>query len=74
MLGDLNYFLGIEVKRHCRRMHLCQEKYIQDVLTKTNMVDCKSSPTPMSSCPRYSQHVDEDERGRAFEDKTLQGV
>ena len=62
MLGDLNYFLGIEVKRHCRRMHLCQEKYIQDVLTKTNMVDCKSSPT---------QHVEEDERGRAFEDKTL---
>lgn len=33
-VGDLNYFLGIAIKRDCGRMHLCQAKYIQDVLNK----------------------------------------
>ena len=70
-IGDLNYFLGIAIKRDCGGMHLCQAKYIQDVLNKMNMADCKWSPTPMSSCLRYSQDVEEDEGGRAFEGKTL---
>lgn len=41
VLRDLNNFFKIKVKRDCGGMHLCQVNYIQDVLTRTNIVDCK---------------------------------
>ncbi|KAJ0908501.1 putative RNA-directed DNA polymerase [Helianthus annuus] len=50
-LGDLSYFLGIEVIPHNHYLFLSQSKYILDILTKANMSNCKSSPTPMSSSP-----------------------
>lgn len=31
---DLNYFLGIEAHRTYHRLHLCQRKYILDLLHK----------------------------------------
>jgi histone deacetylase 1/2 len=51
-LGDLEYFLGIEVKQLSdKSLLLTQSKYIRDLLTKTNMIDCKPINTPMmSSC------------------------
>ncbi|PNY02745.1 hypothetical protein L195_g026064 [Trifolium pratense] len=51
-LGDLDYFLGIEVKQLSdNSLLLTQSKYIKDLLIKTNMVDCKPINTPMmSSC------------------------
>lgn len=46
VLGALNYFLSIEVKRNKHGLHLSQTKYIQDLLFRTRMQECKSSPTP----------------------------
>jgi histone deacetylase 1/2 len=48
-LGDLHYFLGIEVKKIQNRLLLRQEKYAMDILDKVGMRDCKPSPTPLSS-------------------------
>lgn len=48
-LGDLNYFLSIEVLRNSTRFHLSQTKYILDLLKKTNMDKAKALPTPMAN-------------------------
>jgi histone deacetylase 1/2 len=55
-LGDLHYFLGIEVKRVNNGLVLTQEKYATDLLTKVGMRDCKATPTPLSSTEQLSLH------------------
>jgi histone deacetylase 1/2 len=48
-LGDLHYFLGIEVKKIKNGLLLTQEKYATDILDRVGMHNCKSAPTPLSS-------------------------
>ena len=48
-LGDLHYFLGIEVQKTSAGIVLNQAKYAADVLRRVGMKDCKSFPTPLSS-------------------------
>jgi histone deacetylase 1/2 len=48
-LGDLHFFLGIEVKRIRNGLLLTQEKYASDLLEKVGMHGCKSAPTALSS-------------------------
>jgi hypothetical protein len=48
-LGDLHYFLGIEVKRSPKGLLLTQEKYASDLLSKLGMTMCKAAPTPLST-------------------------
>jgi hypothetical protein len=46
-LGDLKYFLGIEVARSKNGIFLSQRKYILDLLTETGMLGCKPANTPI---------------------------
>ena len=46
-LGDLKYFLGIEVARSKHGIFLSQRKYILDFLSKTGMLGCKPVNTPI---------------------------
>ena len=46
-LGDLNYFLGIEVKLVSEGLHLSQKKYIEGLLKNPKMDSANSLPTPM---------------------------
>ena len=48
-IGNLSYFLGIEVIQSTTGVLLSQYKYIQDLLEKTNMLHAKEGQTPMSS-------------------------
>ena len=45
-LGNLNYFLGVEVTSQSDSLHLSQQKYIQDLLHRIDMVDAKLVRTP----------------------------
>jgi hypothetical protein len=47
-LGDLYYFLGIEVERSSKGLLLTQKKYAGDILRHVNMGSCKASSTPMT--------------------------
>ncbi|KAI5323106.1 hypothetical protein L3X38_032178 [Prunus dulcis] len=42
-LGDLKYFLGIEVARSKHGIFLSQKKYVLDLLVETGMLDCVRS-------------------------------
>ncbi|KAH9649096.1 retrovirus-related pol polyprotein from transposon RE1 [Citrus sinensis] len=49
-LGEFSYFLGIEVTHAAKgSLHLSQAKYVRDLLTRTNMKNCRESDTPMST-------------------------
>lgn len=48
-LGELNYFLGVEVVPTTIGIFLSQKKYIQDILEKNGMTDAKEVSTPMAT-------------------------
>ncbi|KAJ9548602.1 hypothetical protein OSB04_021145 [Centaurea solstitialis] len=47
-LGNLSYFLGVEVLPHPHGLFLSQSKYILDLLTKANMNNCKPASIPLT--------------------------
>lgn len=56
----MSLFLGVEVIKTAENgLHLCQSKYIKDLLKKANMVGAKGCPTPMSSSCELSKNVGE---------------
>lgn len=46
-MGQLSYFLGIEVARSQEGITMCQRKYILDLLAETGMLDCQPIDTPI---------------------------
>jgi histone deacetylase 1/2 len=48
-LGDLHYFLGIEVQKQSNGLILSQEKYAKDILARVGMSSCTPCPTPLST-------------------------
>ncbi|MCO5580614.1 hypothetical protein L7F22_034484 [Adiantum nelumboides] len=46
-LGELRYFLGIEMIRNEGGIWLSQKKYRRDMLMKYGMADCKPMLTPL---------------------------
>jgi hypothetical protein len=55
-LGPLSFFLGIQVTRDASGIHVCQTKYISELLHKTHMADSKPSKTPCTSGSKLSRH------------------
>lgn len=48
-LGDLSYFLGLEIICTDDGFFLSQSKYAKDVLTRANLLDSKLVPTPLAT-------------------------
>lgn len=53
-LGDLHYFLGIEVKRNSNGLILSQGKYTEDIIKRTGMSNSKPINTPFFSVEKLS--------------------
>ena len=58
-LGDLKYFLGIEVARSKHGIFLSQRKYILDLLAETGMLDCKPIDTPSEQNHKLGLYLDQ---------------
>lgn len=54
-LGEVHYFLGIEVFKSGAGYALCQKKYIQELLEKSKMLECNACATPMTSTTKLSK-------------------
>jgi hypothetical protein len=52
-LGDLHYFLSIEVQKVSDGIILTQHKSASDLLQKTSMENCKPVLSPMSTSKNY---------------------
>jgi len=57
MMGELTYFLGLQVKQLKHGTFLSQSKYRFDLLKKFKMEDCKEVATPIAT--NYLMDVDE---------------
>jgi hypothetical protein len=47
MIGELSYFLGLQVKQSSARVFISQEKYLKEMLNKFQMEDSSPVSTPM---------------------------
>jgi hypothetical protein len=54
-LGQLKYFLGIEISRGPKGMFLSQRKYVLDLLKETGMLCCRPAATPIEQNHRLSK-------------------
>jgi hypothetical protein len=58
MMGELTYFLGIQVKQTKKGTFVHQAKYTNDLMKKFNMAELKPMSTPMSSVASLGPDVD----------------
>jgi hypothetical protein len=65
-LGKLNYFLGVEVIPNAHGILLSQQRYIINLLKRTNMHEAKPVSSPMASTTSLTAH-----EGESFADVTL---
>ena len=47
MIGELNFFLGLQIKQTPQGIYIHQAKYVKKLLKKFNMSDAKEMKTPM---------------------------
>lgn len=55
-LGLMRYFFGIQVQQTKGEIFICQEKYIEDLLTNFHMEACKLVSTPISVNVKLQQN------------------
>jgi hypothetical protein len=60
MMGELTFFLGIQVKQTEQGTFVHQAKYTKDLMTKFNMAELKPVSTPMSSMASLGPDEDGD--------------
>jgi len=70
MMGELSFFLGLQVKQTKVGMFLCQSKYCKEILKKFEMESCKEANTPTpSSC-----YMDADAVGKGVDQTKYRGL
>jgi hypothetical protein len=70
MIGELNFFLGFQIKQLKEGSFIHQEKYTNDILKKLKMDDCKPIKTPMPT----NGHLDLDEGGKSVDQKLYRSM
>ncbi|KAG5532106.1 hypothetical protein RHGRI_026652 [Rhododendron griersonianum] len=70
MMGELTYFLGLQIKQSKDGIFINQSKYIKDLLKRFDMEKAKPMGTPMST----STKLDKDEVGKPFDEKKYRGM
>ena len=58
-VGNLTYFLGFEIARNNKGIHLCQRKYTIDILKEAGMLGSAPMPTPMNFSRHKSTNIGE---------------
>ncbi|XP_014517337.1 uncharacterized protein LOC106774818 [Vigna radiata var. radiata] len=58
-LGQLKYFLGIEISRSEQGIFLSQRKYILDILSEIGMLACKLADTPIETNHSLTVYLDQ---------------
>ena len=70
MMGELNFFLGLQIKQLKEGTFINQAKYIGDLLNKFNSEEVKAKSTPMSS----SIKLDMNEKGKSVDQTKYRGM
>jgi hypothetical protein len=70
MMGELTFFLAIQVKQMKQGTFVHQAKYTKDLIKKFNMTELKPMSTPMSSAASLSP----DEDGEAVDQREYRSM
>ena len=70
MMGELNYFLGFQVKQLKDGTFISQTKYTQDLLKRFGMKDAKPAKTPMGT----DGHTDLNKGGKSVDQKAYRSM
>lgn len=70
LMGELIYFLGLQIKQAEEGTFISQTKYFLELLKKFEMKDLKSISTPMD----LNVLIDKDERGVDFNVTRYRGI
>jgi len=70
MMGELIYFLGLQIKQLNHGTFLSQTKYCKELLNKFDMENCKESTTPMTT----SCYLDSNEKGANVDQTKYRGL
>src|SRR4051812_10660803 len=65
MMGELKFFLGLQIRQQKNGTFISQEKYLKDCLKKFGLTDCKTIKTPMPT----NGFFDADEECKPFDQK-----
>ena len=69
-MGELNFFLGLQVHQSKKGIFVNQRKYTKDLLKKFKMDQSKAAKTPMSS----NLSLDQDKSGKSVNQKEFRGM
>ena len=64
MMGELNFFLGLQVKKMKHGTFLGQNKYCIELIKKFGMEKCKEASIPMAT----STYLDLNEKGKSVDE------
>ncbi|WVZ48590.1 hypothetical protein U9M48_000011 [Paspalum notatum var. saurae] len=70
LMGELQFFIGLQIKQGLKGTFVHQAKYTRDILKKFNLGDSKPMTTPMST----NTALDADEDGEAVNQKEFRGM
>ena len=70
MMGELKFFLGLQIKQWKYGMFINQTKYARDILKKFSMDGVKSCKTLMSTTTKLNK----DENGKPVDEKWFRGM
>lgn len=68
-MGELNFFLGLQIKQGAFRTTICQQKYIQELFKRFYTEDAKPIDTPINT----SSKLDLDEPGPSVMKPCIEG-
>ncbi|XP_075103468.1 secreted RxLR effector protein 161-like [Nicotiana tabacum] len=69
-MGELNFFLGLQVKQTSKGTMISQQKYIKEFLKRFEMENSKTIDTPIATATR----LDIDERGSHVKETMYRGI
>jgi hypothetical protein len=70
MMGELQFFLGLQIKQSKEGTFVHQAKYTKDIVRKFKMEDSKAMTTPMST----TRTLDADEEGEHVDQKEYRSM
>jgi hypothetical protein len=70
MIGELSYFLGLQIKQMKNCIFISQGKYIKDIIKKFGMEDAKVISTPMGT----NGNLDSDASGNMVDQRMYRSM
>jgi hypothetical protein len=58
LLGELSFFLGLQIRQRNQGIFISQTKYIREMLKRFRMEDCKPVITPMKTSCKLRKYDD----------------